>query len=277
MLSITKRIAIATSLVAFYSGSLYASDLTERERERPTINSLNNDILRFVIKDVCTVTNPRCLTSVSKLWFSLIRERENPEEKIKGGELKVKNLRYVNMYPFMKSCMVSCWENLFYNGVLEYEPGNGGETLSVPFAKLKETNGTFDISAGGQRVILTTNIHRFFTIGGENEGLTVIGVFPRFVVEDESKKPENNTYPLSTLLAQGDPDLAPVHMVFRWGNFDDLTWIDSLTTSTVRQISSRSLFENRQMTGTGWCVMISGLASYCSKLSCVFLNRNEDE
>jgi predicted solute-binding protein len=51
-------------------------------------------------------------------------------------------------------------------------------------------------------------------------------------------------HPLASLMAGWHADLAPVGMFWRWGNDKNLTWVNYLTTATMKAISSKNLYEN---------------------------------
>lgn len=217
--------------------------------------------MRFLFKEVCKVKNARCLTPVCKQWFIFLRESNVlPQEK----------LGYATMNPFMKDCMELYWRNLFDNGILYCTPSNGGSQISLPFSNLHKTAGTFNLSAFGDVspwLIITTNMDRFYLVGGENKGKAVMLIKPRYVIEQESKKP-SNTYPLDVLLAQGNADQNPIIIVWRWGGSDDLTCIDHLTTATILEISSRSLCENWRLSTKGG---VSGLGATAGVLKVDFM------
>ena len=258
MLSITKKIAIAASLVAFCSGQLYASDLADPakmetlERQRQAIAAVvyNPEVLEKVLEKASMSVNPATFHLVCRFWKQTMDAKNHPEER----------QLFKKQGFFMKRCMKIWWNNegsgtslgQFYNGQLVYKRGTPEAKITL-FSSLEDPfKGTLDLSAFGDTgnyLVITTDEERFREIRGKNENKVVILSMLRQVVEEESKKDPN--HPLSKFLAGWDKK-AKVGLFYKWGNAD-LTRIDYLTTATLSEISSRNLFEN--WSGTRSCTM----------------------
>ena len=72
-------------------------------------------------------------------------------------------------------------------------------------------------------------------------------------------------------MAHLNPDKSPVVLLWRWGNDDNLTRVDSLTDATMSQISSRNLYENWRI-GRASRVVRGGVAGRAARrmFSCQF-------
>lgn len=231
-------LTIATSVVLLMSGAadLFAMEPLEDE-SKVTISHMPKDVTKLILAEASKDVNPRRLVSVCKSWYNIIRKNNSPQRA---------ELHYSTMNPFMKESMNTYWENLFYNGVLKYTPTDDGQTVSLKFSDLNE-DGTFDLSACGNKdryLVITTKMDRFFKVGEENENKVVVLITPRYLVEQRITA--SPTHPVAALMADGDPDKAPMNMFWRWGNDTNLTDVDYLTTASAREISSRNLYEN-------WC------------------------
>jgi hypothetical protein len=228
-------LTITTSAFLFMSGTadLFAMEPLFDDHDTKslaTIDRMPKDIMQEMSKHV----NPRHLITICKHWYSVMREGNIPQ----GAEL-----HYSTMNPFMQKCMNTYWENLFYNGILQYTPTDGSKGVTSKFSGLKDKDGTFDLSTcgdTGKYLVITTNMDRFFKIQEENKDKTVILITPRSLVEQRTAP----DHPFATHMAGWDADNAPVGMFWRWGNDKNLAWVDSLTTEKMMGISACNLFEN---------------------------------
>jgi hypothetical protein len=148
------------------------------------------------------------------------------------------------MNAFMQLCMHIYWDNLFYNGNFDYAPTNGSTPVTSKFPGLNK-DGVVDLSTcgdAGKYLVITTSMNQFFKVGEENKDKTVVGIMPCYrVLQEIQNSPKHPFFPL---MAHLNPDKAPVVLFWRWGNETNLTWFDHLTTASMREISSRNLYEN---------------------------------
>jgi hypothetical protein len=241
MLNMTKKIAIAASLVAFCSGPFDAvgteiedgdqrRSLTSVPPQDPDLinHVLNKDTMQLILYKASENTTPYGLASVCKHWFNFMG--------------KVEELPKLVMNPFMKNCRQIFWGNQFYNGILHYTPIDGSAKISLRFSDIKD--GTFDLSACGnapQQLVITTRMDLFFEIEGGNKDKLVTGIVPYHWVEKAIKA--NPSHHFAKVFANWNPDKAPLGIFWRWGN-DDPAYFDYLTNEMLADISSRNLFEN---------------------------------
>jgi hypothetical protein len=210
------------------------------DTEPGPINHMPKDVTEYLLNEIIKDVNPRCLTPVCKSWYSFIREADVNADQIAELHYSATNILHLTMNPFMKKCMHTYWDNLFYNGNLRYTPTDGGQAVSLKFSDLKD--GTFDLSKcgdAGKYLVITENIARFFNVG---EDKTLVGIMPCHRVLQEIKDlPEHPFFPLKATL---DPDKASVLLFWRDGDNTNLKRFDYLITASVRDISSRNLYEN---------------------------------
>jgi len=212
MLSITKKIAFAASLMVFCISNAWSTDHTDDIAPSPkgslTLKNTATDI-DPIFKELisCTPYMPTEVISIITGMISLIND-----------------------------------QNQYYNGILQYTPEDGGPKIVLKFSDFKD--GTFDISACGNEAqwqVITQSMPRFFIVEGENKDKLVTLVVLRQVVEQAVKEDPN--HPFSPILETWPVD-KPVGLFWRYGNYKNLAWFDYLTTSTLEEISRSNLFEN---------------------------------
>lgn len=223
--------------------------MTEDAEPGP-IHHLPKDLMEVIFIETSKDTNPknrnpRRLAYVCKSWFNCMRE--NSFDTLLGTKNKqyVEKLGYLAMNPFMQTCMDIHLDNLHYKGILQFTPTDGSAAVTNKFSGLKNTNGTFNLSEceyTDQYLVITESMNQFFKVGEENKYKTVIGIMPcHRILQEIKNSPEHPFYPL---LANLDPDKAPVLLFWRWGSDTNLTCFDYLTTASVCEVSSRNLYEN---------------------------------
>lgn len=267
-------LTIATSVVLLMSGAadLFAMEFLGDESKALTINHTPKEVIGLMLEESSKNVNPRLLASVCKDWYNIIRENNSPQM----AELHYSTINpsHSTMNPFMQKCMNTYWEGLFYNGVLKYTPGDGGQTVSLKFSDFKD--GTFDLSACGnigQYLVITENMNQFCKIGEENKDKTVIGIMPRHKIQQEIKNSPD--HPFTSLMAGWDADEAPVGIFWRWGNDTDLSMFDYLIIADLSKISLSNLYD---LWGAAYvrCEEDDMYDGYTVEFSCQFLNRNKD-
>ena len=265
MFKYTKKIVIAASLLAFYSGQLYAMnpDGTDDEDNQPkrtavvattgtpeSQHGIIRDVLKLIFAEASKSTHPRRLAAVCRHWNSVMREN-SPVNRM--------GVPYANLNPFMQACMNTYWENRFYNGVLQYNPPQNGAIQDLRFSDLDDPfKGTFNLQGCGNvagDLVITTDPERFFKIRGENEDRVVILIALRHLIEQAINSTE--AHPLVSVMDSWNADEAPAGIFWRWGNYQDLTWFDYLTVRSWAEISSTNLFENwkKRRRGRGECAV----------------------
>ena len=176
----TKKIVVVAGMLAFCTGQFEAfglynngDDESGRQHaiattavEETGFQDLNYYVIPLIIREGKGGIYPRHLASVCKLWYSIMRENNVPQEE----------LHYSTMNPFMKQCMKTFWASQFYNGVLRYTPPYGGEVIDLKFSDVlsnfEETKGTFDLSSCGvthNYLRMTLSVEEFLKVRGENE------------------------------------------------------------------------------------------------------------
>lgn len=253
MFRITKKIAIAASIVAFCSGQSnvigFASDVAELKPGRQVASTkigtpdprfekeLPTELMHIILAEASKDTKPVYLASVCKSWHCLMREK-------KGTLMYQDDLTFAALNPLMKECMNIWWTERFKNGILRYTPP-GGKELSLRFSDLENVcKGTFDLANCGNtanNLVITTDVERFFKIGEENLNKAVILIALRQLVEQEINSSAKHFKPL---MDSWDVSKAPVGIFWRWGGEHSLSFFDYITASSLSVLSSKNLFEN---------------------------------
>ncbi len=134
----------------------------------------------------------------------------------------------------------------FFNGVLQYrpDPTNNDDMVTLYFSHFKKNlfNGTFgrpECVAAADMPLVTTSLSDFFA---PHPDQVVIGFFPHFRAERIVASTPN--HPFKAIMGNWDKNIAPVGIFWRWGSWNDLTWYDYLTQSSLADISSRDLYGN---------------------------------
>lgn len=256
MFSISKKLTLAITMMAFCIGQVCASgprssnEVEDEQVQQPAVASAEAKDPRFggllprgpmeliMVKAADKGTNPRHLAFVCCWWHDVLRENNLPQ-----GELK-----YSAMNPFMQKCMQRYWERRFYDGALLYRPtpGNDEGMITMDIASLRDPFcDTFDLSTCKDRsnfVVITTDMKRFFEVGGKNQGRVVILFILHGLAAQKVKSTPN--HPFASTMDGWNPDKAPVGIFWRWGNDANLTWCDYLTVRSLDGISSENLLEN---------------------------------
>lgn len=280
MFSISKKITLAITMMTFCIGHVSASEpissneVGDKRVQQPAVaragDSRFGDLLPrgpmelIMVKAADRGTNPRHLASVCRWWHDVIRENNLP-----NGELK-----YSAMNPFMQKCMQRYWERRFYDGALLYRPtlGNDEGMITMDIANLRNPFcDTFDLSTCGDRsnsVVITTDMERFFEVGGKNQGRVVILIMLRGLAVQKVESTPN--HPFASIMGGWDPDKAPLGIFWRWGGDANLTLVDYLTVRSFGGISSENLYGNWKKS-----VVVYGPSGRHSRtFSCSFVNRN---
>ena len=253
MFNFSKKIAIAASFVAIYSGQFaaFASeslDGTGNESKQQVVasgsgidpvNKLPADVMKLILAKASQETNPGHLASVNSSWRNMMRDNAYYPTILNGD----------NLNPFMKTCMQIWGQNevmrRFSNAVLRYTDPNTKAVKDLPFSNLANPfKGTFDLSACGRSsedIVITTDIDRFFTVGGENAWKVVILINPRHMVEQAIVSQE---HPFTPLMKSWNGVQAPAGIFWRWGSRNNLTEFDYLVTSSLKEISRENLSMN---------------------------------
>lgn len=253
MFKFSKKIAIAASFVAIYSGQFaaFASeslDGTGNESKQlvvasgsgiDPVNRLPADVMKLILAKASQETNPGHLASVNSFWRNMMRDNADYPTILNGD----------NLNPSMKACMQIWGQNegmrRFPNAVLRYTDPNTKAVQDLPFSNLADPfKGTFDLSACGRSsadLVITTDIDRFFTVGGENAWKVVILISPYRLVKQEVS---SQGHPFGPLMKSWDGVQAPAGIFWRWGSSNDLTEFDYLVTSSLEEISRENLSMN---------------------------------
>ena len=175
--------------------------------------------------------NPDDLASVCLHWNYVMRGNALPNVK----------LNYSSMNNFMKNCMQLYWAAPLKSGTLSYTDPETKEVKRMKISDFEDPlNGTFDLSGCGDRhskVRITTSVEEFFKVGGENEDRLVVLANTHDLIHGlHAEKFEG--------IKNWDPVVAPVGLFWRWGNWEDLSWYDYLTTSSIDDVASVDLYEN---------------------------------
>ena len=185
-------------------------------------------------------------------------------------------LNYSTLNPFMKDRMKIWWKEIFNNGVLRYTDPKDGKEITLKFSDLP-LKGTFDLSACGKtadNLVITTSVDRFFKVRAENENRVVILITPRHVVEEEIN---SSAKPLSPVLEDWDAGRAQVAIFYKWGNDENTSWYDYLTSVHLSELSSKNLFEYwRSSLGCDVSFADGCDVEECgaNSISCLFVNQN---
>lgn len=280
MFSFTKKIGIALSLLAVSSGQFVAfgtnnnnnneewyegGELVKRNKSttksdslqnkdeglievnsktldpcsKPEFYKIDNLILTRIILFTSKLTNPTKFRLLSKQWKSFLDGLEKPQLLI--------NLDKISL---AQQCMTAWLSNdgrntilgRFFNGRLVYKKG-APEELVLPFSVLGNPfKGTFDSSVWGNiadDVVITINdFDRFSEVKGKNENKLVIGLFLRQMAEQEIG---SSAKPLAALMNSWKVSVA---ILWRYGNWVDMTWFDYLTNESLDSVSSYNVFEH---------------------------------
>lgn len=289
MFSLTKKIALAASLLVFCSGQLLASDIEGSALENGKRKStemvaitgvpdpgfqdrLPNGVMQMFLAKASKGTNPRHLASVCRHWYDIMREDKLPEE----------TLKYSAMNPFMQECMRIYWEQRFYNGALIFRPNIESDEGMIKLNVSALANpycGTFDLTQCVNQendrtsdfLVITTDEDQFFKVRAENTDKVVILIALRHLLEQ--KIYSKVKHPFTRLLAGWDADKAPVGIFWRWGIDADLTLVDYLTTASLKNVSSKNLYENWKKTAGGRYGGLVQKGLECAEFSCLFVNQ----
>jgi hypothetical protein len=148
---------------------------------------------------------------------------------------------------------------MFRNMELIYRPDPNSDEgmirLPIPMGH-NPFKYTFDLSSCGDSdpfVVITNDLERFFTIGGENELKLVICFAMRSWI---NKNIDSLSAPFNTILTPWDAEQAPVGIFWRWGE-----WLmgkfDYLTNQPLAQLSNVNLYENwKKSAGGGLAYLI---------------------
>ena len=133
----------------------------------------------------------------------------------------------------------------FLNGALIYRPTQGSDVgmITLPIRELSNPlEGTFDLSRCGNTgnyLSISTGYRKGKKPG--NASKVEIWLILRFLIEKEintTAKHFKKIYP-----ANWNAD-APVGMFWTWGGYDDLSYMDYLTTESMDNLSKIDLYEN---------------------------------
>ena len=134
---------------------------------------------------------------------------------------------------------------IFKNGVLRYTDPVTQEVKDVPFSALTNPyKGTFSLTKFGDRseyLVITTDVQRFFKVGGRNEKKAVVLVSLRQVIEEQLGK---SAAPFAPVMAGWDIAKARMGIFWRSGNNVNLSEYDYLTSASLASISSENLHKN---------------------------------
>ncbi len=285
MFKFTKKIAIAASLVALYSGDHAFGSNGNNIMEPGTImlantaaynndlvNAIPNDIWKNILAKASEETHPDHFAPVCQKLNAVMHDtRGIPQDPNNPGANNFKQ-QCVKIYEEN--------ENLrrFKNGILRYTPVAGGAVVELKFSDLVNPFcGTFDLSKCGNRsqsLRITTSMEEFFKVRGENEDRLVFLTCPFHVVEQAIHS--NPDHPFAKILSNWDKSKAPIGMFWRMGNFADPFSFDYLVTESMKQLSEKNLFENWQKSGAAWAGGAGVWVEWCAVwVSCLFLkNQN---
>jgi hypothetical protein len=192
MFKFTKKVFIAASFVAIYSSQFVAfgsepilDEAGNVSKQLVVANASGIDpasvIPKYVMKSILAKAskdnNPGHLASVNPIWRNIMRENA-PYPSI---------LNESTANPFMKTCM-QIWRHnevirRFCKAILRYTDPDTKAVQDLNFSNLVDPfKGTFDLSScwdSSKHVVITTDIDRFFTVGGQNEHKVVILISPR--------------------------------------------------------------------------------------------------
>jgi hypothetical protein len=127
----------------------------------------------------------------------------------------------------------------------------------------------------GNYLVITTDVERFFKVGGDNQNRTVILIALRQSIEQEINAAAK---PFASIMPGWDAAKAPVGIFWRRGNAPETSWFDYLTTSSLSSISSENLFENWKkricecVNRVTWCY--TAMRGVLSHFHVVLMNQN---
>jgi hypothetical protein len=223
----------------------YGSDESRNEDVEGPMTALplelTSDIVkRAAIEQALNDESTENLALVCKEWYWIIEE----ESQVDKDLWKVLN--------GIKTPEDEVIYQIFRNMELIYRPdpnsNEGMIRLPIPMGH-NPFKYTFDLSSCGDKdryVVITNDLERFFTIGGENEYTLVICFAMRSWI---NKNIGSLSAPFNTILTSWDAEQAPVGIFSRWGNWTSEDGFDYLTDQPFHQLSEVSMCENWEKRG----------------------------
>jgi hypothetical protein len=290
MFSITKKIALAASLLALYPGQFVAFGSNNNN----DVDGAESALKRLAIAQPKQVAVAGNLVPTSNVYqearlvkpvIHMIAERaayqfllENDNKSLSALARVCKDLR-MHLKTQIGTIDTRCWKafngmkpqdeallETFRNMTLLYRPDPASDEGMIPLSIPKACNPfeyTFDLSTCGDRaqyVRITTSVEEFFKVGGPNKDRVVILIHPFGSIKKRHADKFKD-------VKEWSPE-APVDIFWRWGNDANLTRHDYLTTCSLEVISAENLYENWKKSGWG------GGAVMCQHVSCFVLNHN---
>lgn len=156
----------------------------------------------------------------------------------------------------MEDCMTMYREGILSRAILYYKKGQYDERR-IKFSDFKD--GTADLSGCGsedERQVYTGSKSRFLMVEGLNEGKLVTFIGPRYLIQD--------------LLPDGACNMPQVVVLWRLGDWEDLSWFEYSTLSTD-DLSANNLYENWRKSVVPWFPALAPFwGGEWSECGCVF-------
>jgi hypothetical protein len=166
---------------------------------------------------------------------------------------------------------------IFRNMELIYRPGprsdEGMIRLPIPMGH-NPFKYIFDLSSCGdkdQYVVITNDLERFFTIGGENEDKLVVYFGPHFWV---NKNIDSLSEPFNAIMTSWEAEQASIGIFWRWSDWNNKGLFNYLTDRPVGELSVGNLYEHWKINGARWGGSGREGVFPCAWFSCLFVNQN---
>lgn len=232
--------------------------------------------------------DPSNLRLVCKDWKMIIDEQISKDE---NGLINYNFVRYFALPPIWKMIVKSSYGGIgrddyekFLGGRLIYRETPEIEDMELPVSYLGNPfKGTFDLTKCGgvwKHLVITTDIERFFKVGGDNENKIVVLITLRNLVRYKIK---STAAIFEEILFDWDiynweAPQSPIGIFWKLGNSPkELANVDCLIKKTVSSLSSCNLYENwkKSETPLGQSVVpISSVALFLEKFRIDFEPRS---